>query len=134
MRSAVEVGTPGPIFPELLSKLKLTMSASRPAIPRTRSAPPPIMIGGRGSRAGTPENPWTDTWSPSTSIGSPEKCALITSTYSSRREIRVPARSMVRPMASYSPPSQPAPRPSSRRPSERRSIVAASLARITAGR
>ena len=47
------------------------------------------------------------------------------------RSMRTPARSNGMPMASYSPCSQPAPSPTSSRPSEKKSIVASSLARIT---
>jgi hypothetical protein len=49
VRSAVLLPMPaGPILPEELSKLRLTMSASRPAMPRTRLDPPPIISGGHG--------------------------------------------------------------------------------------
>ena len=52
-----------PSLPDELSKLMLTMSASRPARPRIFGAPPPIMIGGPGccTGCGRPAKPLTST-------------------------------------------------------------------------
>jgi hypothetical protein len=123
-----------PSVPELLSKLKLTMSASRPASVSTRRRPPPTMIGGCGrcTGLGSPSKPTARTpLAPSTFASPPVMVALTTEITSARRSTRVAGASSGTPIASYSPASHPAPRPISRRPSLNTSIVAISLASTT---
>ena len=68
---------------------------------------------------------------PSTATSPPLQWAFISSTTSPRRAMRTPGRSIVTPSPSYSAATQPAPSPTSRRPSESMSSVASSLASTT---
>ena len=92
-----------------------------------------MMMGGEGCCTGTgwPLKPLAVTWGPATSSASPVKNALRKATVSARRAMRVGASDMVRPMASYSLATQPAPMPSSSRPSDSRSSVAIDFASTT---
>ena len=135
--SAVLLCTPfGPIMPLELSKLKLMMFASRPAMPRTRLLPPPIMMGTPPfcTGFGTASNSLRCTYLPLNSTCPGANIILAAFTYSSKRVTRSPAGSSVMPIASYSAANQPAPKPNSKRPSEKKSSVAASFMSTAAGR
>ena len=112
----------------------LTMSASRPANVRTACPPPPIMIGGCGrcTGRGVPAYPCTRTNSPEQSSSLALPVGLEQGHHLGQLGDSPAGSIEFDPMALYSTSLQPAPMPISRRPSESRSSVAASLA-STAG-
>ena len=112
----------------------LTMSASRPASPRIRGEPPPIMIGGPGCCTGSGQPGETrdvDVVAVDRRSARPTSARASTSTYSASLAMRTPGRSIGTPSPSYSSRTHPAPSPTSSRPSDSRSSVAISFASTT---